>query len=85
MNQYEAPHTNGIVEGLAEEQILSIKEKLKAIQNEFSPSYEQPVCDTFYLVVEYTKAHDKEEGFIRVNGDTAEYCLAYEPAEKEGE
>jgi hypothetical protein len=73
----KAPYVNGIVEGLSEEEILSIQEKLQAIQAEFDPTDEQPTCDTFYLVVTYVKNHSSDTDFILINGDTAEHCLAY--------
>lgn len=75
--QYEAPHVNGIVGGLTEVQTLSIQGKLRSILDAFIPSYEQPVADTFYLVVTYTGTHSAEVGYIQINGDTAEYCLNY--------
>jgi hypothetical protein len=76
MNFPQPPEVNGILE-LTEEQTLSIQEKLVTIQNEFQPSYDQPVCDTFYLVVTYTQKHEKDADFIRINGDTAQHVLSF--------
>lgn len=83
MNFPQPPNVNGVLE-LTEEQTLSIQAKLQVIQLEFEPSYDQPVADTFYLVVEYTKRHEKDADFIRINGDTAQHCLSYQVEETTG-
>lgn len=65
------PEVNGIMD-LAEEDILDIKAKLLVIQSAFVATDEQPVCDTFYLTATFNQANEH-----KINGDTAQYCLAY--------
>jgi hypothetical protein len=81
--QPQAPNVNGVREDLTPETINTLKSQLLTIQEEFTPTYEQPVCDTFYLVVEHTRKHGEQATFIQLNGDTAEYVLSYvEPVEE---
>jgi hypothetical protein len=79
MNQYEAPHVNGVME-LTETKSATIKGKLLAIQEAFEPSHEQPVADTFYIVSTY----NKENPSAPINGDTAQAILAEGEANGEG-
>jgi hypothetical protein len=82
------PHTDGIREDLTPSKIETLKNQLVRIQEDFTPTYEQPVCDTFYLVVEHTRKHGEQATFIQLNGDTAEYILSYVeevPPTEEGE
>jgi ferritin len=86
--QPSAPHVNGVRDDLTPTKIETLKNQLVRIQEDFKPTYEQPVCDTFYLVVEHTKKHGDQATFIQLNGDTAEYILAYVeevPPTEEGE
>ena len=81
--QYDAPYANGILE-LTDIQKLSLLAQLKTIKAGFVATHEQPVCDTFYLVVEHTKKHKGQATFVQLNGDTAEFVLASEVIEVEG-
>lgn len=95
INRLEAPFVDGLVAGLEDEKVIDIKNKLVAIQEAFEPTEDVAVCDTFHLVVAYTKKHGKDANFVAINGDTAEYCLQYgtifegtpeeEPTEEVGE
>lgn len=67
----QPPKINGLME-LTEEEILSIKTKLVAIQIAFEPTDEQPTCDTFYLTATYNSEND-----FKINGDTMSYILGY--------
>ena len=80
---YDAPQANGILE-LTDTQKLALLSQLKSIKAGFVPSHVQPVCDTFYLVVEHTKKHKGQANFTQLNGDTAEFVLASEVIEVEG-
>jgi hypothetical protein len=81
--QPQAPHVNGVRDDLTPTKIEMLKKQLINIQEDFVPTYEQPVCDTFYLVVEHTRKHGEQATFIQLNGDTAEYVLSYvEPVEE---
>jgi hypothetical protein len=71
MSNYEAPHVNGVME-LTETKAATVKDKLTKIRDEFTPSHEQPVADTFYLVSTY----NKENPSAPINGDTAQAILA---------
>lgn len=73
--QYEAPHVNGILELSATKQ-NTLRNQLKTIVAEFVASYEQPIADTFYVVVEHTRKHGEQATFTQLNGDTVEYLLA---------
>lgn len=73
--QYEAPHVNGVLE-LTETKQNTLRNQLQTIITDFVPTYEQPVADTFYLVVEHTKKHGEQATFTQLNGDTVEYLLA---------
>lgn len=74
--QPQPPEVNGVQE-LSESKILTLQKQLQRIIEDFVPTYEQPVCDTFYLVVEHTKKHGEQATFTQLNGDTAEYVLGY--------
>lgn len=73
--QPQPPHVNGIRD-LNNTEIERLKTQLKNIREAFVPTFEQPVCDTFYLVVEHTKKHGAQATFVQLNGDTAEYILS---------
>lgn len=66
----QPPNVNGIM-SLTSAQKAAIKTKLKTIQTAFTPTDEQPVCDTFYLVSTYNKQNVGNE----INGDTTEFIL----------
>jgi hypothetical protein len=66
----QPPHVNGMME-LSEEDKNSIISKIKTIKDGFTPTDDQPVCDTFYLVSTYNKQNVGTE----INGDTAEFLL----------
>jgi hypothetical protein len=50
----------------------AIRTKLQTIQAAFTPTDEQPVCDTFYI----TATYNRENPDFPINGDTAQYLLA---------
>lgn len=68
------PNENGIME-LTEEEIISIKAKLQAIIDSFIPDDYQATITTQWLVAKYNEQNKGSE----INGDTAEYILAYQP------
>lgn len=63
------PYTNGVMI-LTDKEKIEIKAKLQEIKEGFTPSMEQPVIDTFYIVAKYN-----EENEFKINGDTAEFLL----------
>lgn len=75
MSNFDAPHVNGVLELTATKQD-AIRKQLIAIRDAFVPSHEQPVADTFYLVVEHTKKHGSQTTFTQLNGDTVEFLLS---------
>jgi hypothetical protein len=70
------PYTNGVME-LTEAEILLVKERLDGVAEDFVPDDYYPEIDTSYLTVEYNKIYTKE----RINGDTCEMVLSYQPQE----
>lgn len=66
----QPPHTDGIMT-FTDAEIAAIKTKLQTIQAAFTPTDDQPVCDTFYIVCTYNKANVGKE----INGDTAEALI----------
>lgn len=79
----QPPEVNGLcefcTEPIDEMMILDIQAKLKAIQDAFVPSEDQPVISTHYLVSEYNASNPD----CLINGDSAQFILAYAPATEE--
>lgn len=68
------PHTNGIME-LSNTDQDRLRNQLVNIRDSFVPTDDQPVCDTFYLVVEHTRKHGDQTTFTQLNGDTVDFLL----------
>lgn len=83
MSNYDAPHVNGVLELSASKQD-TLKKQLIAIRDAFVPTPEQPVADTFYMVVEHTKKHGAQTTFTQLNGDTCEYLLSLAEQPEQG-
>jgi hypothetical protein len=81
--QSQPPNVNGVRQDLSNSEIEKLKTQLKNIRDTFVPTFEQPVCDTFYLVVEHTRKHGAQTTFIQLNGDTCEYILSLVDSEPE--
>jgi len=69
----QPPEVNGIMD-LTTDEVLEIQAKLQIIVSSFEPTDERPVCDTFYMTATYNNENE-----IKINGDTATYCLYYSP------
>jgi hypothetical protein len=74
------PFTNGVMD-LTEEEILTVKERLQEVADNFVPDDYYEAVDISYLTVEYNRIYTEE----RINGDTCEMCITYIPKQEEPE
>ena len=73
--QPSAPNVNGVLE-LTEAKKTTLRNQLIVIRDAFEASAEQPVVNTFYLVVAHTAKHGAQTTFTQLNGDTVEHLLS---------
>jgi hypothetical protein len=67
------PNVNGVAT-LTTTQTNTVRNKLITIRDNFVPTDEQPVCDTFYITSTYNAGNT-----LKINGDTAESLLYSAP------
>lgn len=74
MLNIQPPFCNGELQ-LSDTKSTTLKNQLQAIIDDFVPTEQYPVCNTFYLVVAHTKKHGAQSTFTQLNGDTVEALL----------
>lgn len=73
--EHTPPHVNGVVD-VSESKQETLRKQIQTIVNDFVPTYDQPVCDTFYIVCTHTEKHGAQATFTQLNGDTVEHLLS---------
>lgn len=66
-----APTVNGVME-LEESEILTLREKLNLIRDNFEETVDMEYCTVHYMVSEFNA--DSE---MQLNGDTASFIMSY--------
>lgn len=73
------PLVNGVMD-LSPSNIVDIKAKLTAIQEQFTPTDEEEILSVHGLVSRYNIVNPEAP----INGDTAQFIISYEDSTPEG-